>query len=604
MNISLVVVIISVAIALSLISYQYSTTAAAQIVDIAAQEARSNAEIQAHDLSALLGKQIESVGNNLETMVSSRTIKSQEADDAIPLFNAAQKSTADITSSYGWLDKNGKLLWSSTFSNATIRQQFAGTDFSYREYYSEPRQTMSPYYSTLFEGLDGVPRLSISYPVIGTQTGDEASSAFNGVVVAGIEVETLGKFVQDQLVPSYKSSVGLMDRNGDILYSSASSQYIGKNIFGPEVQSVIPSDIKDPFNQFIRESLSGKTGSGDFTSQGKTSTIAYGPVTIRGNEFALMYIVTPHELAGSAVAFVEQQRTLNLVTVIGIGSVAAATSSVVLIWNRRLNDAVNAKTSELKFANESLTESNRQLQVANMKLGEANEQLLVHEKMQQEFVNVAAHELRTPVQPLLSVTELLHQNMNGKDKGEITRQDVEMLARNAKRLERLSSDILEVSRIESHSLRLKKEPVNLNEKIQNVIADVKSYIQKGQKIELVFQPNIAAPVMVKADKSRIFEVLSNLLRNALKFTHAGSILVTLEEKDGHAVVAIKDTGEGIDPEILPRLFSKFVTKSEQGTGLGLYLSKSIIEAHGGKIWAENNKDGKGATFSFTLPLEH
>src|SRR6185295_12161878 len=147
--------------------------------------------------------------------------------------------------------------------------------------------------------VDGVPRLTISYPIIRNQIdASDGSSTFKGVVVAGIEVKALGKFVQEQLVPDYKSSVGLIDRNGVILYSSSSPQYVGKSIFGPEIQSILPSDVKDPLNQFISDSLTGKTGSGDFTSGGKSSTVAYNPITIRGNEFAVIYIVTPHEFAG------------------------------------------------------------------------------------------------------------------------------------------------------------------------------------------------------------------------------------------------------------------------------------------------------------------
>jgi signal transduction histidine kinase len=109
---------------------------------------------------------------------------------------------------------------------------------------------------------------------------------------------------------------------------------------------------------------------------------------------------------------------------------------------------------------------------------------------------------------------------------------------------------------------------------------------------------------VEADKGRIIQVIDNLISNALKFTNEGTIYVLVESKDGQAVVSVKDNGQGIDPDILPKLFTKFASKSEigGGTGLGLFISKSIIESHGGKIWAENNKDTKGATFSFSLPL--
>jgi len=144
--------------------------------------------------------------------------------------------------------------------------------------------------------------------------------------------------------------------------------------------------------------------------------------------------------------------------------------------------------------------------------------------------------------------------------------------------------------------------VNLNENIQNAIKDVKSYIPNHKHVEIVFDSKTAEPTVIEADRSRLFQVLSNILKNAIKFTEEGTILVTLEERGGQAIVSIRDTGVGIDSEIFPKLFTKFATKSEQGTGLGLYLSKGIIEAHGGKIWAENNKDGKGANFEFSLPL--
>ncbi len=175
-------------------------------------------------------------------------------------------------------------------------------------------------------------------------------------------------------------------------------------------------------------------------------------------------------------------------------------------------------------------------------------------------------------------------------------------------MERLSSDILQVTRIESNKLELQKEITNLNDEIRNVIVDVKKSIaSSGRKIEIRFDPK-AEPIQVLADRSRISEVLSNLIDNATKFTSEGSIVVTSgllgtagQSRRG-AFVKVIDCGRGIDPEIYPRLFTKFATKSDKGTGLGLYISKSIIQAHGGRIWAENNVERRGATFAFTLPL--
>ena len=592
----LVVIIVIAAIGLSFVSYQYSSLSARQILDLGSEEARSNARIQAHDLSAVLANKIESASDNLETIASSKTLQNQDIEGAIPLLNAAQKSSADITSSYSWLDEDGKIVWATSFSNATLRQQFTGADFSYREYYSQPRDTLKPYFSTLIESIDSVPRLTISYPIIGKQIdAAEGSSTFKGVVVAGIEVNALGKFVQEQLVPDYKSSVGLIDRNGIILYSSSSSQYVGKSIFGPEIQSILQPDVKEPFNQFIRDSLTGKTGSGDFTSQGKTSTVAYNPVTIKGNEFAIMYIVTPHEFAGTVVALVEQQRTLNSIIIVGIGAVSAGIAALVLTWNKRLERMVSKKTSELISRTEELEISNRNLE-------KAYEDLKIHEKLQTEFVNIAAHELRTPIQPLLGAAELIESQFQGKDKIEVTHPEIEMILRNAKRLERLSSDILEVSRIESGALRLNRETFSLAYIIAGAVKDAMNQSNfNPDKLTIRYH---ADDIFVHADREKTIQVITNLLTNAIKFTDEGTISVTTQrDKDNKlALVTVRDSGSGIDSDIVSKLFEKFATKSERGTGIGLYISKKIVEAHGGNILGENNLDGPGATFKFTIPL--
>jgi two-component system sensor histidine kinase VicK len=232
-----------------------------------------------------------------------------------------------------------------------------------------------------------------------------------------------------------------------------------------------------------------------------------------------------------------------------------------------------------------------------------NEELKNNEKMQKEFINIAAHELRTPVQPILGMAELLELSFEGgQSKTEITRDEIDIILRNAKRLERLSSDVLETARIESQSLRLNKQLFSLHEVISTSIRDAKNQIG-DQDISIHYDPN---DILVYADKGRISEVVSNILNNAIKFTHRGSITVSAEvqsnDNGSEAIVLIRDEGTGIDREIVSRLFSKFVTKSDKGTGLGLYISKSIVEAHGGKIWARNNKDERGATFGFSLPL--
>ena len=191
---------------------------------------------------------------------------------------------------------------------------------------------------------------------------------------------------------------------------------------------------------------------------------------------------------------------------------------------------------------------------------------------------------------------------------------LETIIRNANRLQRLSEDILDVTRIESQNLNLKPERINLIEMISNTIKDTKDQIKINYNTKLCFEPAAEdTTIFVEADKGRLNQVISNLLNNAIKFTKEGVITVSTkriittknvqQNQKEVVMVSIKDTGSGIDLEILPRLFSKFASKSYQGTGLGLYISKSIVEAHGGKMWAENNVDtGKGCTFYFTFPI--
>jgi two-component system, OmpR family, sensor histidine kinase VicK len=243
-------------------------------------------------------------------------------------------------------------------------------------------------------------------------------------------------------------------------------------------------------------------------------------------------------------------------------------------------------------------------------LKQAHEQLKVHDKMQKEFINIAAHELRTPIQPIIGLAEVL----NSKARDIEQRELLGVVIRNAKRLRRLTEDILDVTKIEGSSLSLNKEFFNLNEAITNTIDDIRTSTEFEllKNVELLYESQQeqgqCQELLVEADKARITQVIFNLLINAVKFTKDGRISITVTEKKDNnnnkkeLIFSIKDTGSGIHPEILPRLFSKFATKSFAGTGLGLFISKHIIEAHGGKIWAENNSNGKGATFYFSIPL--
>ena len=227
--------------------------------------------------------------------------------------------------------------------------------------------------------------------------------------------------------------------------------------------------------------------------------------------------------------------------------------------------------------------------------------------MQKEFINIASHEIKTPVQSLLGYAEILNRYP----------QRIELvskaLLRNAIRLQRLTNDILDVTKIESDTLNLHKEKFNLNELISAIVDDFKNDLQMQAKDIKIFY-EIKDNIILKSDKGRLTQVFSNILDNAIKFSKkkGGSIYIDAQLQQSsdsndknnlqQVLIRIKDDGEGIDKDILPRLFTKFAKKSESGLGLGLFISKNIIGAHGGKIWAENNKDGTGSIFYIMMPI--
>jgi signal transduction histidine kinase len=211
--------------------------------------------------------------------------------------------------------------------------------------------------------------------------------------------------------------------------------------------------------------------------------------------------------------------------------------------------------------------------------------------------------MQTPIQPVLGMSRILQNRIKGEEESQM----IDMIVRNAKRLQQLTENILDITKIETNSLRLNKSQFDLYNLLHSFINDYASHINKPG-IEVKFDSITNEALLIDAEIGRITQVVNNLLNNAAKFTEKGSIVLSTQiKKDNYnneVVISIKDSGSGIDSEILPKLFSKFATKSEQGTRLGLYISKSIVEAHGGKIWASNNENRKGATFSFSLPIKY
>ena len=652
-------IVVITSIILGVVSHNYFTLTVNEVQELALSDLETNSEIEVYSISNKLSNSIFFINSNLERIVNSPSILNWNITGIERLLALSQNTTDQLTDGYYLLDRNGTLV---TFTGKDQGQnsRYEGINLSHRDYFQIPKRDGELFINTVIDSNDSVPRVFISLPitknnqtVTPTQVSDldvANPTRFEGVIVASVAAKTLGNFLDSQMHPKFNGDIGFIDRNGTIIYSSDQS-FIGVDFFGNDFQSYMKSILKDReegFNDIINRAMKSENGVQEFKFENSTTTIAYQAVNVPNRDesstrIGTLFITVPHILSVEVISLIDTLILVNFSIILVIASISLIVAIMLLHWNKILKENVSQKTTQLS---ESVG-----------KLEQANEDLKTHDKLQREFINIAAHELRTPTQAIsgnLDLIEIMHipsimQN-TGHNENELRKEfqeileDKEKLAdfirglqstyRNSQRLEKLVNDILDTSRIESNQLEIHKERFNLNEKIQNVIKDItKKYNdldtqnRPGDQVKIVYQQEID-PIPVYADKIRIFEVLSNLLNNAIKFSEGNPINITVEivpntqshEKDSKnqtfvsgrmddntpsemVVVSIIDHGKGIDKDILPRLFTKFVTKSNQGTGLGLYITKSIIEAHKGKIWARNNKDGKGSTFSFSLPLD-
>jgi len=578
-NVIPLIIIAASAGALAIITYYYSSSTADAISEISSNEIRSNTESQVHDLSLILTNGLDSATTNLQILSSSPSVLNDD-NDANALFNVAQESTSQLTHSYMWLDNEGRIKWITT-ENAG---EFIGLDRSYREYFTGPQSTLGPYFSDVIIASDGVPRLYVAYPAI-DRRGEV--DEFKGVVVAAIGLDTLGNLLrEDPARELQRSRVLLVDNSGTILYAGE-PLLIGKNIV-EDREGILAAGLASAprLDAMVSEMQRSDPGSRtvDYTTADEENTLAAEPVIVDGRKVWTVYVIASYTLISDVRVLFDQQNVFSTLMVIIIGALAVGIAFLVVGSNKRLELVVGTRTAELKRANESLEESNKQLAAVN-------EQLQVHDKMQREFINVASHEMKTPTQAILLHSDIVKKKPQNAD-------SINAIIRNAERLQRLTNNILDVTRIESQALRLNMEKFNINDIISAIVADYTAQLKNNKNIEIAFKPDQDA-IIIQADKARLTQVISNLLGNAVEFTKEGTITVAAELKDSKASVSVSDSGPGIDPEIMPRLFSKFVTKSEKGTGLGLFISKSIVEAHGGTIWAENT--GRGATLTFVMP---
>jgi signal transduction histidine kinase len=494
-----------------------------------------------------------------------------------------------------------------------------GNDLSFRPWVRETRDTFGPVFSEGFEHL-GEYRVIITNPVI-----DRETKQYLGLV--GVSIPTIPFFEHYGNVYDINTQfLVALDKKGTLLAAGADQSLVGLDFFGETTQNFV--NHNPTLNKITTELLQGAAGDAIYDYGRGERLTTYQPIYVAGNPTYFLHVVTPTATIYSQIEPILSRESERLALFLaGPAGASAILIIFLLLWNSSLGKEVKKRT--------------RQLQESNRLLGVTNEQLRERDRMQNEFINIAAHEMRTPIQPILGLSDIMLQRIlniaqqlqRGEEEKVVyeqlgdsssvpTRSNsifrsslslsiekiipmVEIIYRNAKRLEKLTNNLLDVTRIENNkSLDLSKELFAIDSVIQDCIIDASQHIGK-KNLKFSYVPTDGnQQVIIKADKIRIAQVLMNLLENSINSSQEGiiSVTTTIDPDANSITVSVKDAGSGINLDIIPRLFSKFATASEKGTGLGLYISKKIIEAHGGKIWAENNKDGKGATFAFTLPL--
>lgn len=452
------------------------------------------------------------------------------------------------------------------------QRSFVNMDLSSRDSIQETRNTSRPTLSDGFQGVDGIFRISLSVPIISQDDG-------RYIGTLAVEVPNAEFFARYGNVYDIESEyLAVLDLKSVQLIHPVNS-FIGLPFFGNYTQEATGNN--KILNNLIQTVMAGTPSSATYEFRNAERLNTGYPIVIAGRPEYFSFVITPTAqiyTQVNEVLLAERSKTYSLVA----GAIVAIVVLMVLLikWNSMLNTQVERKTRELK---------------------ESNEELKIRDNLQKDFINTAAHELRTPIQPILGLSEVLSKQL--KDRGQL--QAIHIISRNARRLQRLAEDILDASRLEASSFTLKKEILNINDLIQAVVEDFRDQIvteKNGNKeVRISFDP-MEDVILVKGDRARLRQVISNLIDNSIKFTSSigGEISIVSERNQDRVIVSVEDTGTGVPKEMLPHLFKRFVSKSFSGTGLGLYLSKRIIEAHGGEISGQNNSNGVGAKFWFSL----
>jgi signal transduction histidine kinase len=567
-----------------------------EIQDISEQNTRNIALAKAADLSHLTVNKLNIVIGSLELISSSPNMIEQDVGQAKILLSKAQNSTEDLVDSYYWFDSNGTSIWSSSLMNDTIKERFNGFSIASYAYFKEVRNTLAPVYGDAQEWVDLRPKIFIIYPILGTENSTvtenyKVNKIFRGVVLATINPNVLGQLLEDQLSPLTNANISLVNSNG-LMILKGTPEYFGINLLDPTAKSLsdqFVTDVKNENNliEQIRSALlNSRTFSIDVVASGQDLTVAYSPVLLDGKRLLTIILALPHIPEASVENLVLLQRNFGIAAMITIGIISFGVFYGVTNWHKEMRKQV------LKH---------------KMELEQTAEKLAIIDQGQKEFIDIAAHEFRTPIQSVLGYSEFIRSSLVNFD------GYFDNLFKNARRLEKITNDLLDVSKIDSENFELSKTDFDLNEVLKKAVGNHERDAS-GKNVKIIFEPKKEDTRSINADESKIGQVINNLLSNALDFTKNGTITIKVydlsirsDDKENHdtqesIAIEVKDTGSGINEEIMPRLFEKFSRRSDSGAGLGLYISKKIVDMHGGKFWAQNNKGAKGATFTFTLPI--
>jgi signal transduction histidine kinase len=541
-------------------------------------EQHRDAQIEAtRRISEHIGTDLNLIAKTVEGLTNSYYLQRGDlsSQNAKALIEEKYKELSPRISNLLILDSNNIVAVSLA---PPISDTFLSADFSQRNWVIETRAIGKPLYSDGFE-RQGIYRIFISYPIKSRETQE-----ILGIIA--VSIPTVPYFAYYANVHDINTQyLVALNRDGTLLAVGASQDLVGERFFDEETQKFI--NHNPVLNNLTRSLLDGNHGQGLYDyGRGERFTTQF-PVYVGGKPLYFIQLVSPTAGIYSEVDSALQAESGKLFLLLSGTVISIAVLTVlVLKWNGSLSNEVRMRTKQL---------------------ADANERLEINLNAQKEFLQVAAHELRTPVQPILGIAEALQGGTNKSGAESVTNsivhaRDGELLGviiRNAHRLKRLTENLLDVSRIDSHSLRLNTERFDLSEIVMEILHDFRNGLGNDTKIRINYSRFESAHI--SGDKERITQVVTNIVQNSLKFMKEGLIEATLARNGREVIVTIKDTGQGIHPDVLPRLFVKFVSRSDGGTGLGLYISKGIIEAHGGRIWAENNSDGKGASFHFALP---